>query len=323
MNINKLKAVIVALTSTIVVLGGCQKENGKTYQGYAEGEFVNIASSQSGRLDKLFVNRGQNISKDAPLFALECDSEVAAVNQAKSELKVAIATLDDIQKGARVEEQSVIAAKLLQAQANAENLKTQYIRNEALYKTNAISKTEMDNSIAAAKSSAAQVAELQNSLKVSKLSAREDQIKAQKAHVKQAEFVLKQAEWRLEQKTLRAPKNALVFDTVYREGEFVPVGGIVARLLPPENIKIRFFVSQKIAEKLGLNQKVYFHLGQSETKFAGVLSYISAEAEYTPPLIYSNESKDRLVFMVEAYPKPEDAKLFHPGQPVKVSLDEL
>jgi HlyD family secretion protein len=231
--------------------------------------------------------------------------------------------LEDIQKGARGEEQSVIEAKLLQAQANADNLKAQANRNEALYKTNAISKTEAENSAAAAKASAAQVEELQNSLKVSKLSARDDQIKAQKARVKQIEFAVKQAEWKLEQKALKAVKNALVFDTIYREGEFVPTGSIVVRLLPPENIKIKFFVPQKIAEKLAPSQKLFFYRSGDGTKFTGSVSYISAEAEYTPPLIYSNESKERLVFMVEAYPRPEDAKLFRPGQPVKVSLDEL
>lgn len=322
MSTNKLKVAIVALT-TVIIFSGCQKDSTTTYQGYIEGEFVNIASSQSGRLDKLFVKKGQSVAKDSALFALECDSEVAALSQAKAELAAAISILDDIQKGARVEEQNVIEARLSQARTNADNLKIQADRSEALYKINATSKVEMENSVAMAKSSAAQVAELQNSLRVLKLSAREDQIKAQKAHVKQAEFAVKQAEWKLNQKALKAPKNALVFDTIYREGEFVVAGGVVARLLPPENIKIRFFVPQKIAEKLMLNQKLSFHRSSDNTKFTGTLSYISTEAEYTPPLIYSNESKERLVFMAEAYPRPEDAKLFHSGQPIKVSLDEL
>jgi HlyD family secretion protein len=70
MNINKLKTVVIALTSTIIMLGGCQKEGATTYQGYAEGEFVNIASSQSGRLDKLFVKKGESVAKNSALFAL-------------------------------------------------------------------------------------------------------------------------------------------------------------------------------------------------------------------------------------------------------------
>jgi len=323
MSTNRLKTAMLTLASMVIIFVGCQKDETATYQGYAEGEFVNVASSQSGRLDKLFVKKGENITKNSALFALECDSEIAALNQAKSEVTTAISVLNDIQKGSRNEEQSVIEAKLVQAQANAENLKAQANRSEALYKTNAISKAEMESSVAAAKASGAQVEELKNTLKVSKLSARDDQIKAQKARVKQAEFAAKQAAWRLDQKTLKATKNAFVFDTVYREGEFVPTGGIIVRLLPPENIKIKFFVPQKVAEKLMPNQKLSFYRSGDNKKFIATISYISAEAEYTPPLIYSNESKDRLVFMIEAYPKAEDTKWLRPGQPVKVSLDEL
>lgn len=307
---------VLGLTST-----GCQNKTQESCQGYIEGDFVNIASSQSGRVDKIFVKKGERVAKDALLFTLESDAEIAAVNQAKSELQNMTATFENMQKGSRKEELSVIEAKLSQALINAKNMQTQFERNKELYKANAISQTEFDNSMSAAKSSAALVEELQNSIKVSKLPTREDLIKAQQARVKQSEYALKQAAWKVDEKTMKAPKESLVFDVLYREGEFAGAGGVVVRLLPPSNVKIRFFAPLQTAQKLKLNQKIFFSVNQKEKPLTATTTYISAEAEYTPPLIYSAESKNRLVFMVEAAPDAQSSGSLRPGQPVKVTFD--
>ena len=302
---------------------GCEKNTPRVYQGYAEGEFVNISSSQSGRLDKLFVRRGDNVKYGSNLFALECENETLALQQASSALAVAQSTLNDAQKGARPEEIKVIEAQLAQAVANSKNAQLQLNRNTQLYNANALSKTDFDTSTALAQSTQGKVNELRDSLQVAKLSKRPDQIKAQEAQVKQLTASVAQAQWKLDEKALKAHSNALVFDTLYREGEFVPVGGIILRLLPPENIKIRFFVPQKIAENLVIDQNITLVSRNDGKKLPAHVTYISTEAEYTPPIIYSNETKEKLTYMIEAYPDVKSAPLLHPGQPVKVSLDPL
>jgi HlyD family secretion protein len=93
------------------------------------------------------------------------------------------------------------------------------------------------------------------------------------------------------------------------------------RLLPPQNRKIRFFVPQNISEKLAIGQQLMIISRSDGHKIPVHVTYISTEAEYTPPIIYSNETKDKLIYMIEAYPSPEDAPLLHPGQPVEVSLE--
>lgn len=307
---------------TIFLFNGCQKENIQTFQGYAEGEFVNISSTQSGKLDKLFVKRGDAVSKNSALYALESDSEVIALNQATSALSVAQSTLNDYKKGSRPQELDVIQAQLSQALANAKNAQAQLTRNTLLAQSNAVSKEQLDTSTAFEKSTEGKVKELSDSLTVAKLAKRSDQIQAQESHIKELKESLNQAQWKLNEKALKSRENALVFDTLYREGEWVPSGGIVVRLLPPKNIKIRFFVPQAIAEKLAINQKATI-LSRSDGKKLPVrVTYISTEAEYTPPVIYSNETKDQLTYMIEAYPNTADAPLLHPGQPVEVSLDK-
>lgn len=308
---------------SILVLNGCQKESLQTYQGYAEGEFVNISSTQSGKLDKLFVKRGDKVSKDSNLYALECDSEVISLTQAQEALSVAQSTLNDYNKGLRPQELDVIEAQLSQALANAKNAQEQLTRNTLLYQSNAVSKEQFDNSTTLAKSNEGKVKELRDSLSVAKLSKRSDQILAQEAHIKELKSAINQAQWKLNEKALKSRGNALVFDTLYREGEWVPSGGIVIRLLPPENIKIRFFVPQAIAEKLAINQKAIIISRADGKKLSARITYISTEAEYTPPVIYSNETKDKLTYMIEAYPNVTDASLLHPGQPVEVSLEHL
>ncbi len=314
----KTKALFVFLP--LFIFAGCQSSHTQTYQGYAEGEYVNISSTQSGKLDKLFVKRGDTVSKDSALYALESDSEVIALNQASSALAVAQSTLNDYNKGSRPQELDVIQAQLSQALANAKNAQEQLSRNTILYQSNAVSKEQLENSTTLAKSTEAKVKELTNSLTVAKLAKRSDQIHAQEAHIKEIKESLNQAQWKLNEKALKSRGNALVFDTLYREGEWVPSGGIVVRLLPPKNIKIRFFVPQAIAEKLTINHMATILSRADGKKISAHITYISTEAEYTPPVIYSNQTKDKLTYMIEAYPNTADAPLLHPGQPVEVSL---
>lgn len=317
-----IKALSFFLISALI-LTGCKKDETQTYQGYVEGEYVNIASSQSGRLDKLFVTRGENVKTDTPLFVLDSENETDQLHQNESQLTSAQAVLNDMQKGSRPEELDVIKAKLTQAKADADNFQEQLRRNQELYKANALSKETLDNTTTSAHRSAALVNELQNTLKVAEIGDRSDRIKAQKANIQQIQALISQTTWKLSEKARKSPSDAMVFDTLYREGEFVPTGGIIVRLLPPQNRKIRFFVPQDIAEKLAINQNLSIISRSDGRSIPAHVTYISTEAEYTPPIIYSNETKDKLIYMIEAYPNPKDAPLLHPGQPVEVTLEHL
>lgn len=318
-----MKTTALFFLLPLIIFGGCQRSNIQTYSGYAEGEFVNLSSTQSGKLDKLFVKRGDHVSIKANLFALECENELLSLKQAQADLSAAESTLRDYRKGERPEEIRVIEAQLSAATANADNAAKQFKRNSELYPANAVSKTQFDDSMALAKTTEAKVKELQNALNVAKLSKRLDQISAQEKRVEQLRSAFKQAQWKVDEKGVKSRYDALVFDTLYREGEFVPQGGIIIRLLPPENIKIRFFVPQNIAESLQVGNNVTITSRSDGKKIPAQITYISTEAEFTPPIIYSNETKEKLTYMIEAYPQKSYAAQLHPGQPVEVSLEHL
>jgi HlyD family secretion protein len=132
---------------------------------------------------------------------------------------------------------------------------------------------------------------------------------------------LAQAEWNFSQKRQAAPQNGLVYDTLYREGEWVAAGKPVVVLLPPQNIKVRAFVPEARVGSIHYGDTVRVTVDGVTTPFVGKVGYISPHAEYTPPVIFSRESRNKLVFMIESVFEPEISVNLHPGQPVDVEFE--
>src|SRR3954468_22004472 len=145
----------IAPRSTIVVLAivaslaGCGKSAPPGYQGYVEGEFVNVASPIAGRLDELTVRRGDTVALNARLYALEAVSEAAAQRQAQEQVKAAEAQLADLRAGRRPPEQAVTRAQLAQADIDAQRAATQLARDEAQFRIGGIARAQLDDSRAA------------------------------------------------------------------------------------------------------------------------------------------------------------------------------
>src|SRR5262247_229480 len=235
------------LLSIPAMLAACSGDKPSTYQGYVEGEYVHVASPVGGRLEKLLVQRGQTIEAKAPLFQLEDDQETAAREQAQEQFKAAQAQLADLRQGKRNPELDVAEAQLAQARAAEKQAAQQLKRDEAQFEVGGIARAQLDDSRANHAIKAARVRELQGQLEVSRLPAREDQIRAQDAQVAAARAASNQSDWRLDQKHISAARAGLVVDTLYREGEWVQPGSPVVRMLPPQNVKVRFFVPQAVA----------------------------------------------------------------------------
>jgi HlyD family secretion protein len=132
---------------------------------------------------------------------------------------------------------------------------------------------------------------------------------------------LTQAQWNFDQKRQAAPQSGFVYDTLFRQGEWVPAGKPVVVLLPPQNIKVRAFVPETQVGAIQYGQPMRVMVDGVRDAFVGKVSYISPHAEYTPPVIYSRESRAKLVFMVEGVFNPADSAKLHPGQPVDVEFD--
>jgi len=308
------------VSAALAILGGCSHGRPAGYQGYVEGKFVYVASPESGRLDRLSVARGQTIPVGHPLFALDSQPEAAALQQAQQILRSSQAKLADLQLGKRPPEIAVTRAQLEQAQAQQKQAQAILRSDQSQYRSGGIPQTDLVNAQAAADVSVARVHELTAALAVDALPGREQQVRAQTRQVAANRAALAQAQWRLDQKQIASPRRGLVFDTLYRQGEWVAGGDPVVELLPPENIEVRFFVPESVVGRLHMGQDVVVRCDGCSAPVPAKIAFVSPQAEYTPPLIYSNENRSKLVFMIVAQPPAEKAALLHPGQPVEVAL---
>jgi HlyD family secretion protein len=304
-----------------VLVVACQRPASDQVQGYVEGEFVYIASPFAGALESLTARRGAQVRVGEALFALERVSEKAARDEAERRLSQARANLEDARKGKRPTEIESIKAQLKQAQAALRLSSREVARQEGLTTVpGAAVELEVDRARAARDQDRQRVAQLQADLDTALLGSRTDQVIAAEAEVHAREAALARAEWELGQKRQQAPKSGLVFDTLYREGEWVPAGRPVVVLLPPENIKVRAFVPEKRIGTIHPGDDSQVTVDGVPRPLSGKISYISPRAEYTPPVIYSQESRDKLVFMVEVVFDPTAATELNPGQPVDVQF---
>ena len=313
-------ALIAGCMLAVTTLASCSRHDTPTYQGYVEGEFVYLSSSQPGTLTQLEVTRGQMIDSGATVFTLESGNETAALNQAQQQLVSARAQLHDIQTGKRPVEIDVTKAQLAQATANAHKAALQLKRDEVQYSAGGIPKAQLDDSRANAESTAAQVRELSYQIDVARLPGRQQQLSAQSAQVEAARAAVAQAQWKLDQKQVAAPAQGRVYDTLFRVGEWVQAGSPVVQMLPPQNVKVRFFVPETVVGSLQPNRALTIHCDGCAADIDAKITYISNAVEFTPPVIYSNERRSKLVFLVEAHPAVADAGKLRPGQPVTVTL---
>jgi HlyD family secretion protein len=304
----------------LLVLAGCGREAPNRVQGYIEGEFVYIASPLAGALETLYVQRGSQVKAGDPLFALNSASEQDAVNEAQQRVAQARANLEDSRKGKRPEEIAGIEAQLQQARAALTLAQQEYDRQVSLARSQATSAQAVDSARATRDQDLYRVAQIEADLKTAQLGSRSDQIVAAEDDVRALEAALAAAQWNLSQKRQAAPQAGLVFDTLYRPGEWVAAGKPVISLLPPQNVKLRAFVSELEIGVIHLGDSVRVTIDGFGEPVIGRVSFISPQAEYTPPVIYSRENRSKLVFMIEATFEPETAATLHPGQPVDVQF---
>ena len=314
-----VRLALVCAVLCVPLLGGCADEERGLWQGYVEGDFVYVAPPLGGRLDALDVTRGDSVCAGQRLFVLERAREKAAVDEAERALDEAESTLADRQKGLRPSEVAAVRARLKEAKAAQRLAEAEYARREALFAARTISREELDTAHTAHEQAVQRVREAQAELKTASLGSRDDAVRAAQAAVESARARLEQARWSFDQKVQNAPANALVFDVVRRPGEWVPAGGAVVSLLPPANRKVRFYVPEAQVGGFEVGQRLLVSYDGLAQPLPVTLAYISPEAEYTPPVIYSSQSRAKLVFLLEARPAPSDAVLLKPGQPVDVA----
>ncbi len=277
-----LSPLQVIVTLTLL-LCGCSDKASREATGYVEGRFTYIATSVSGVLKQLLVARGAQVTKGQVLYALEEEPESDAYNAQIETLKQAIAGRDAL-------EATLVYNKLT------------FERYKVLVPKNAIQQSELDRAKSNYDAALAQLVQA-------------------KANIAATTATLAQSKWTKDQKIGFAPIAAVVFDTYYRTGEYTLAKQAILSLLAPADIKAIFYVPQPQLGKLALSKPVQVRCDGCDKWLRGHISFISPNAEYTPPVIFSNDTNSKLIYRIEAEFAPQDAVRLHPGQPIRVRYD--
>ena len=301
----------------VLTLAACGNPNGKL-QGWVEGDFVFVGPDEAGRVETLAVREGDQIAAGAPLFAVDAELQQADLHSVSAQVAEARARLMRLEAAQqRKEEIAVLQAQEQRAEAMLQLSTAELERQQALAARNIASQAQFDQAKANASRDKAALEEIRRQIAVAKLSARDEDIAAARQSLAAAVAREKAAETKLARRTLTSPVSGTVQQVYYRPGEMVPASRPVVSLLPPGNIKVRFFVPEALLPKIALGDAVEVTCDGCTPVIARV-SFIARSAEYTPPVIYSLEERNKLVFMVEARTdKPDGLRV---GQPVNVAL---
>jgi HlyD family secretion protein len=287
--------------TTVCMLSACQpKQTHDYFTGYVEAELIYIAAPQSGWLTQQALQAGKELQVGDLAFQLDDEQQQAQVQEAMARLIQAQAEERNSQQGARVQELDELYAQRKQAKVAVDFAKQEQSRWLNLVEQGlapAAKATEVESNYA---SSLANLQAIDASIAVAKLGAREELLASAEAGEQAAQAALSQAQWSLAQRRVQTNVAGMVEEVFYRQGEYVTAGKPVVALMPKDGLIIRFFVPQAELMKVAVGKTVEVSADGSEQTFSATVFHIADSAEFTPPVIYDQENRQKLLFLVEA-----------------------
>lgn len=312
--------IILGLLIYWLFIAGHQQSN--QLPGYIEGDLVYIKPQVNGQLLHWQVTKGEQITSGETLFTIDPSTYRYQQQEAQAALNAAEANYKNLLTGKRESYLNTIESQIEQAQAQEALDKITYQRDAQLYHQASISAQEFDQAKSAYDAAKANVAALQQELVSAKLPARDQEIANAKALVKQQQAALQLAHWYLQQTTVKAPLPGTLFDVYSYAGEQLTTGEPVASILNPTHVHLVFYIPEKSLSSLHLGQTIQFDVDGASHAFDAKISYISAEAAYTPPVLYSQNSRQELSYKIEAVPlqTTHTTQRWQVSQPVSVTV---
>lgn len=285
--------------------------------GYVEGETVLIGAPQAGRLASVTAQKGRPVKAGDILFALDSAVAEAEVARARAAVTTARAAHENLLTGKRAEEIAVIRAQIAQADASLELARKELQRAATLASTGTAARSRLDQAAEKTSLFEARLRELEAAELVAGLPGRAFEIEAQASRIAEAEAQLEMARDKLSDLSPRSPTDAEAEDVFFKPGEWVAAGQPVVSLLEPSAVTIRFFLPQAALAKAAPGTAIRFHCDGCSGVKTATITRVASQPEFTPPVIYSEGVRAKLVYLVEARPAAADREL-RPGLPVSV-----
>jgi HlyD family secretion protein len=294
------------------LFSACTSPATATLSGYVEGEYVLAAPVAIARIVRVAVKRGDRVEKDALLAELDSEDAKLALQQAEARLAEARAQYANMSKGRRPDEINAIEASLAAARAQLREAQLAYNRARDLYSRQITSKAAFDQAEAARAMAQAKVDEITANLETARAGARPDELAAQEQKVAEASAAVNAARWQVEQRRVLAPARGRVSDVLRNRGEIAGPTAPILSFLPEGAIKLKLFAPEGVRAALPPGSRLSVSCDSCPEGLAAVVTYVSDEPEFTPPVIYSVDRRQKLLYLIEARPEQPNSML-QPG----------
>lgn len=295
------------------VVPGLGDDPGPQFNGYVEIDYLYVAPLAGGRITAIDVSEGQRVAAGERLVSLDASQQQAALLAAKAQVAAAEAALRNLETGGREDEIAVARANLMQAEADLQLAAETAERSARLYAQGIVAQSKRDKDQTALDVARARVAQLVAQLKVIELPARDAQQQQAEANLAAARANAEVARIALAERQVTAPSAGTVEKLFYSVGEVDAAGGPLLSLRTDGALKVKFYLpeAERSAYPVGATFRV--SCDGCGAGMRATLSYMAADPQFTPPVIYSREARQRLSFMAEADVMGADLP---PGQPV-------
>lgn len=289
--------------------------------GYVEGDYVLLAPIEVTQVNSIAVKRGDRVEAGKPVALMEVADTNIAVAQAEAALAQAQSQLADLRLGKRPEEIAVLEATVRSTKAQAASAQRTLARTQDLAKRGVATQAQLDDAATQLEVTQAAIGQATANLAVGQLPARVEAIKAAENAVKVAQAQLDQARWRLSQRSITAPAPGRITDVIRNPGDLAGPSAPVLEMLPDDAVKLVVYIPETDFSKVDIGTLLKVNCDGCGPGIRAKVSYVSPDPEFTPPVIYSLETRQKLVYLVEARPVDPSSPL-QPGQIVDVALDQ-
>ena len=290
----------LAFIGVATLLAGCSDHTEGRLTGYVEAETLYMAPQEAGVIEEILMTEGDRVNAGDILFRMRSDKVAYQVEQAAAAAKSAEKRVDDA---------GALAKSVTEAQANFNRMSADFARTQQLFKDGFVSKARLDSDRASLTAAQARL----DAARAERDAAQDDyqSIEAQAGFARQ----------RLDDLAVTAPQAGTIERIYRRPGEVAAAGDPVAALLPPDNVKLRFYAPERMLSAFAPGNEISFRCDGCAEGLKARVTYVATEPQFTPPVIYSIETRQKLVYLVEARPEEADTRL-QPGQIVDVELGQ-
>ncbi len=299
----------------LVLAAGCSRHNNKpSGSGTIECTEVDIAPQVSGKILVLVPQEGDAVKAGDLIAKLDSTDYELKRNEADAAVAVARAQLALLLAGNRQEDIERAREQVHESKATAEAAVADLRRIEAVFKTGAATRKQMDDAKTQVERTQATLAAGEQNLAKLVKGTRVEEIKLAETQVAQAAAKLASTAKTVADCTVTSTVGGVVTTRIREEGEFVPAGSPLVTISHMDDVWLAVYVPEAALGGVKLGQPAQVRIDGHHDFYDGKVTYISPTAEFTPRNVQTPDERAKLVYRVKITLPNKDG-IFKPGMP--------